>query len=284
MPRTNHPTFPDGDSQHVNNCVVTMRRVPIDAAARIRFGFIRGDEAHVPALAHLLKSRSPGPLKLALFLTWYAGGGREAPGLQDWEQHVHSGSVYRDQVAQILGIDDRSDEQIDSGEPLPRAIRDRVRTAEKTLEKMGLIEVAQDHGRVTYTLRPDPLDRRTSEAGSYERPSGTDDPYVKLPVEFFKKGWLAALSPPAIWAYLALKTMGKFDRSSTHRAFISAAVRQERFHVSESSWTRGTHELISRGIAERERAPVRGQGRIGEASRLRYVYAINSNPFRSHGP
>ena len=280
----NPSNFPDGDSQHVKNSVVEMRQVPIKAAARIRFGFIRGDEAHVPALAHLLKTRSPGPLKLALFLTWYAGGGREAPGLQDWEQQVHTGPAYRDQVARILGIDDRSDAQIDSGEPLPRAVRDRVRTAEKTLEKMGLIEVAQDHGRIRYALKADQRDRRRPEADRYTSPVGKGDPYAPLPVEFFKKGWLAALSPPAIWAYLALWTMGEVDTSGTRRAFISASVRKSQFHVSESSWTRGTHELISRGIAERERAPVRGQGRIGEASRLRYVYAINSNPFRSHGP
>lgn len=280
----NASDIPDGDSQHVKNSVVEIRRVPIKAAARIRFGFIRGDEGQVPALAHLLKSRSPAPLKLALFLTWYAGGGREAPGLQDWEQQVHSGPAYRDQVARILGIDDRSDERIDSGEPLPRAMRDRVRNAEKTLERMGLIEIAQDRGRVRYTLRADQRDSRTPEADRYTRPVGKDDPYVPLPVEFFAKGWFAALSPPAIWAYLALSTMMKLDTSSTRRAFISASVRNEQFHVSESTWTRGTHELVSRGIATRERVPVRGQRRIGEASRLRYVYAIDSNPFRFHGP
>ena len=284
MPRMNPSDIPDGDSQHVKNSVVEMRKVPIDAAARIRFGFIRGDEGQVPALAHLLKTRSPGPLKLALFLTWYAGGGRETPGLQDWEQQVHTGMAYRDQMARILGLDDRSDEQIDSGELLPRAMRDRVRTAEKTLENMGLVEIAQDQGRVRYTLKADQLDGRASEGDRYTRPIGKGDPYVRLPADFFKKGWLAALSPPAIWAYLALSTIGKFEAFSTHKAFISGSVREQQFHVSESTWTRGTHELISRGIVERERVPVRGQRRIGEASRLRYVYAIDSKLFRSRGP
>ena len=110
-----NPDIPDGDSQHVKNSVVEMRKVPIDAAAQFVFGSSAGMRDKSCSCSSP-EDPLPGPLKLAL-LTWYAGGGGETPGLEDWEQQVHTGMAC--EIKCDSRADDRSDEQIDSGELLP---------------------------------------------------------------------------------------------------------------------------------------------------------------------
>jgi len=124
----------------------------------------------------------------------------------------------------------------------------RVRDALAFLAREGFIELENRPGRPG-------LIRLLSDSGSgepYQPPWEQAVPYIELPPHFLAKGWLSALSGPALAALLIIADteVGIFGR---HRGFpvtIWTRLRRERYVVSDDTWQDGLRELRDHELAQ----------------------------------
>jgi hypothetical protein len=93
-------------------------------------------------------------------------------------------------------------------------------------------------------------------------------PYVTIPIEFWRNGWLLDLSPTAIAVLFALKE--RLGAETRHLYMM--ADRKASYCLSHDTWTRGTGELKSRSLLSTNRVP---QGDDFDPFRLRTAYRIN---------
>jgi hypothetical protein len=100
-------------------------------------------------------------------------------------------------------------------------------------------------------------------------------PYVNIPIEFWKYGWLLELSPVAIAVMFSLREhLGGYKAP---RYLLRE--RRESYGLSHDTWTRGRHELEDAGLLAVNRVP---QGGEYAYNRLRNSYWLNIE--RLHTP
>ncbi len=174
-----------------------------------------------------------------LALLWLAGGGDER----------HALTVPAHAVAELLDLD------------APEAAgQRRVRDAAGWLEQQGLITVDRDPGRpLTITLQREdssgkpyisPL--RAPKSKSTGKLAGVHWS-ILLPSAFWTNGWALALSTPALALLLIMLDL---ERADGRHAWITPELAQDRYCISEDSWTRGVAELEGHGLVRVHRQPV----------------------------
>lgn len=77
--------------------------------------------------------------------------------------------------------------------------------------------------------------------------------YLRLPPEFWTKGWAAVLSAPAIAAYLMLLSQLGSDTADSTDLWISPTLAELRYGLSEDTRSTGLRELVRVGLASVER-------------------------------
>ena len=224
----------------------------------IRRGFIRlprdrdGDlpADQVPPVAVLLRgSRGGMRLKLYMAVLWMAGGGDTQRG--------HTVTFPARAYAELLGLDD----------PELKGQR-RVREAFTTFANAGLLTLhaRPGHPKTIALLREDgsgePYDRpgkhfEKAADGADADPAEADNAsvhhFVRLSPEFWTQGWAQVLSAPAIAVLLAMLVVTTNGTRSNQ--WIGQSERRL-YGLSDDTWTKGTAELVERGILAVRRAPV----------------------------
>ena len=198
-------------------------------ATQIRRSFVNSQYGSTPPpLSAIVKGGRAGGVRLRLMLAllWLAGGGDER----------HALTVPARALAELLDLD------------APDAAgQRRVRDAAGWLEHQGLITVDRDPGRpLTITLQREdgsgkpyisPLRAPKSKStGKLARAHWS----ILLPSPFWTSGWALALSTPALALLLIMLDL---ERADGRHAWITPELAQDRYCVSEDSWTRGVAEL-----------------------------------------
>lgn len=113
----------------------------------------------------------------------------------------------------------------------------RVRRALRTLRDNGLIELsteARHHDKVT----------KVNHAGGGDEPR---PPYITVPLELWRNGWIVVMRPPALAVYLALRLEAGGGTGDTDGLVLAPADRG-RYTFSGDTWTRGTAQLQELGL------------------------------------
>jgi hypothetical protein len=136
----------------------------------------------------------------------------------------------------------------------------RVRDALTWLEDARLIAIERNPGRPpTVSLRREdgsgkpyvaPLRApKSKKTGKLARQNWS----VLLPAAFWTNGWALALPTAALALLLVMLDL---ERSDGEPAWIAPELAQERFGLSEDTWTRGVRELEAHGLLRIRRQPV----------------------------
>ena len=200
-------------------------------AVPIRNSFISSNDGLGPApLAQLVQSGRGWDARLRTYLTvlW----GAIPPS--------YSVALGASAYAQIAGI------------PSSR----QVRAAVTALVKLSLLEVVESGAGKPLVLRPL---HESGSGASYTAPyegtsdrgrRGFDNLYIRLPVAFWTRGWIATLSGPAIATLLIYEQMrASQGRAANGAVWLSLELAQRRFGVSEDTRYRGLRELRDAGLA-----------------------------------
>lgn len=197
---------------------------------QLRFGFLdpeRRSGTYRAPMASLLSQtggRDAVRLKLALALTWMAGGNSptlEAPAY-----------FYAD----LLDLDDAK----------TNGAR-RIRAGLTALQKLKLVELSEQRPQPTAVT----VLREDGSRRPYTRPTGSDDLYIAIPAQFFTEGWMSTLGGPAITAWLILRANQPFTGPNRHLLWLARS-RVTSYGISRDTWETGTQELERRGLIERD--------------------------------
>ena len=105
----------------------------------------------------------------------------------------------------------------------------------------------------------------------YSRPGGR---YVNLPVAFWENDWLVTLSAAATAMWLITCEMQGGKKSEADAPWISPALAQERYDLSDDTRSKGTRELAAHGLLTIGRTK---QGEEWAWDRLRNTYWLNKD-------
>lgn len=200
----------------------------------VRVGFIERAEDHVP-MAELLRGGQGGEVRLKLLLSmlWMAGN------------PPHDTSYPARVWATLL----------DLPQPESNGAR-RVTAAISWLEERGLLRTARTPGLpATAFLLDERGNRETyrppgsvwSERKESGEPMEPSDYWIKLPPEFWTKGWIGILDAPAIAMWLALMVEGtRYRRISD--LWFSDTQGKRRFDLSMDTRNDGLRQLEARWL------------------------------------
>ena len=211
----------------------------------------------VPPLADLLRM---GEVPLRLYLTLVMMTAKP-------EENGVARPLHRETApshfAEMLGYDDLAD-----GVNPPGAGTRRVQRAMEALRDKGYIELRKEPGHYPKIAVVHP------GAGSDPTP-----PYITIPIEIWKNGWITALSARTLATYVALRlvTIGKEQGEGQHLP----PYERDRFQLSPDTWQRGTKELAAKGLLEVRPGIVETRGL---RSRHRNVYYMNFDRVRYERP
>lgn len=157
---------------------------------------------------------------------------------------------------------------LDLPDPATRGTR-RVREGLTYLRTLGLIETKR-RGPAPSLIR---LRREDGCGSSYHRPDGAspEDYYLGVPAELWTKGWLAALSGPALASLLIAMSAQPF-RDPTAPVWLTGE-RLAAYDVSADTWQAGLRELEQFGLAHRDIR--RRHDPTGAADRPRYEMFVS---------
>jgi hypothetical protein len=252
------PIDPDRPSERALDHLDAAGRRTRSRATRIRRSFINADRGAPPTpLSSIVKGGRAGGLRLRLMLAllWMGGGGDER----------HTVSFPARGWAELLDLDDPAG-----------AGQRRIRDALSWLERQRLIAVSRAAGRpsVVTLLREDGSgERYVSPVKAPKDPATRKlrerDWSVSLPSTFWTKGWVLALSTPALALLLVMLEVKREDRRFT---WVSPDEARRRFGLSPDTWTRGIAELEGQGLVSVRRQPV---DRAFAWRRVRNSYELN---------
>lgn len=199
-----------------------------ERAAPIRRAFIKGSADAPPPLYRIMRRGGAIRLKLFLSLLWIAGGAPYSTGFpaRRW--------------ATLLDL------------PNPEGNGSRrIKDGLSQLQALGMVRLERRGGKPMYVYVRDDAGRNKE----YGHPASARDSYLKLPHEFWTKGWLAGLSGIAIAILLVLLEWSD-GRARDQSVWIAPSEARGKYHFSADSWTRGTNELVDAGLVRRRRIPV----------------------------
>jgi hypothetical protein len=114
------------------------------------------------------------------------------------------------------------------------------------------------------------------DGSKYARPG---QPYVTLPVGYWRRQWITVLSGTATVLYLILSDLTGGKKRSPKQSIRPGD--RPRYGLSADSWTRATAELVDFGLINVERA-VRGKDL--ESVRARNLYSVNEERLDDPAP
>lgn len=200
-----------------------------------------------PALVELL-NLGEVPLKLYLTLIMMTA----KPAAEGGPRPLHRETA-PSHFAEMLGYDDLAE-----GTKPPGSGTRRVQRAMNALEQHGYIELTKQSGHHPKIAVVHPAGQMVA-------------PYITLPIEFWKNGWIVALSARALAVYLALRLMAGGRKKQGEGLHVSPYDRS-RFRLSDDTWQRGTKDLRTEGLLETRTGIVETRGL---RSRHRNVYYLN---------
>lgn len=180
--------------------------------------FARDTESPEPAPPLVQILRGKGEMRLKVYLTTLMAATR-AP-------HTTRNSAYT--LATMLGL----------GEG--RAARRRIDEAYKGLVDLNLVAREANPGAITTTAV-----LHWSGSGREWQVPTTASPYISLPIELWKNGWIAALSGRAIAMLIVLRELTNGRSSDSAWA---DGIRKAQYGLSADTWTRGCAELEDAGL------------------------------------
>lgn len=200
-----------------------------------------------PALVELL-NLGEVPLKLYLTLIMMTAKPAEEGGPRPLHRETAPSHF-----AEMLGYDDLAE-----GTKPPGSGTRRVQRAMNALQQHGYIELTKQSGHHPKIGVVHPAGQMVA-------------PYITLPIEFWKNGWVVALSARALAVYLALRLMAGGRKKQGEGLHVSPYDRS-RFRLSDDTWQRGTKDLKTQGLLETRTGIVETRGL---RSRHRNVYYLN---------
>ena len=222
----------DEAARRVNGSNAPVRRRHVRSAS----------EGNAP-MARLLRSSSVR-LKLYLSLLWMSAGS------------PHDTTFQASSWADLLVLDD----------PLGRGAR-KINAALAHLESEGLVLLER---RAGLPSRVRLLDERGTGI-AYSRP-GKGDLYFQIPVSFWTRQWISALSGGAVAIFLILLDQRRHNQPR-RRIWLSPRRAAELYGLSSDTWTRGTKELAGHGLIDVKSAPV--DEHTWGLKRRRKTYLVN---------
>ncbi|MCV7719759.1 hypothetical protein M3C89_010780 [Micrococcus luteus] len=109
-------------------------------------------------------------------------------------------------------------------------------------------------------------------------------PYITLPIELWKNGWILVLSPRALGMFIILRelTNGRSDRNA---AWVDP-IRKKQYGLSNDTWTRATAELQQVGLLtiEQKVASFYGEPRRRNIYTLHVDYMKGAEPRQGEMP
>lgn len=214
----------------------------------VRAGFIRTNDPLVPPPASTLISPRGHALRMALLVLFVAQvEKRPSPHVLRLPlSPLDKGTVaWADLIV--------SDARDGAGSAAKRPSEKRAASARKALKRLSapdvaLLELAQTTRRVgrfgELRLFEESGPRLIGDPVRYTRPTSTDET-VRIPIDFFRRGWIFVLEDSEIATYL----MYRYINAKNKVAFISAANRQDQYGIKTSAWEQ--HWLLTRsGILE----------------------------------
>lgn len=150
----------------------------------------------------------------------------------------------------------------------------RVNNAFKSLEELNLVHRDRLAGHVpnTTVLNPD------GSGGAWDDTKLEPGHYVSLPIDFWKRGWIVALSGRAIALFLILREATN-GRKTTGTAWIPGT-RKRQYVLSEDFWATAISELVEAGLLDVEARTFAYQGE----PRRRNVYILHSDRVQQFDP
>lgn len=146
---------------------------------------------------------------------------------------------------------------LDLLDPRNKGVR-RVREGLRALRDLGLIQLTSQ--------RPEPsritLLHEDLSGAAYTRPDGKTprDRYLSIPAAMWTSGWMAALSGPALVAWLIIRANTPFgtDADVDGEPIWLSRSRVLRYQISRETWETGCRELIHYGLLDRRINTTRG--------------------------
>jgi hypothetical protein len=214
-----------------------------------RIGFVRRtrDDATLPAppLARTLRGGRGGEVRLKLFLS-----------MNLIAVHTpHNVTRKAGYWAALLGLED----------PETNGAR-RVNDGIKWLEVNKFIRTERRRGGPPEVF----LRSQLGTGEDFTRPTPAER-YINMPVNFWRNGWIVALSAPAVAMWLITQEM-QGGKRSPDEVWISPAVAKERYDLSDDTRTKGTRELEEHGLLTIGRTK---QGLEWTWDRLRNTYWLD---------
>ena len=102
-----------------------------------------------------------------------------------------------------------------------------------------------------------------------------DHLYFRVPNELWTRGWITALTGPALAMLLVLLQQSAGANRSEQELWFSPAVADRRFHLSEETRKRGLDGLHKLGLVTINRRPITSNNPL-EATRLRNTYTLHT--------
>lgn len=200
-----------------------------------------------PALVELLNL---GEVSLKLYLTLIMMTAQ--PAEEGGPRPLHRETA-PSHFAEMLGYDDLAE-----GTKPPGTGTRRVQRAMNALEQHGYIELTKQSGHHPKIGVVHPAGQMVA-------------PYITLPIEFWKNGWITVLSARAVAVYVDLRLMTEGKKRQGEGVAVPPYERS-RFRLSDDSWQRGTKDLKTQGLLETRTGMVETRGL---RSRHRNVYYLN---------
>jgi len=164
----------------------------------------------------------------------------------------------------------------------------RINAAIRKLDELGFLRVEKRPGQPSRVYLRDesgskheythPGDVWVAIKDADSRTRRKTPRYMQLPVEFWSKGWIAALSGPALAMLLILLNSARGKKPSD--LWFSQSVIETRYGLAEATRRKGLDELEAYGLVTVERARiVRDELSTG---RYRNTYTVHTERFDTH--
>jgi hypothetical protein len=229
----------------------TLEQSKRSSSVRLPIEFARDRRSEVPSppLAQIM--RRGGDLRLKVYLTIVMKA-TKAP---------HSTVVSSADLAAMLGLQDPQ-----------RAGSRRVSKAINDLAALGLLKREGKPGYIPQTTVLDPIG-----SGEAWDVNTLKSPYLTLPIELWRRGWLLALSGRAIALLIVLRevTAGRADNTGW-----TPGIRKRQYGFSDDTWTRALDELVACGLVD---VSVKVE-RFNSEPRRRNIYKLYIDRIRDTDP